>query len=134
MPGCCVRTGCDGSGRGPPIGACGLELGYEGRGAPGAPPGRGNGCAGGRTPTAPVWPAAPPAAGRAAVGIAGRSPAGLGATGRGTTRGAGDVVSGGVGVVGRFCSMRRRSVGGTTRPGTGAFGVGACAADAAAPF
>ena len=47
MPGCCVRTGCDGSGRGPPTGACGREPGYAGRGgggrrpdAPGTVPGR----------------------------------------------------------------------------------------------
>ena len=38
------------------------------------------------------------------------------------------VGSGGVGAVGRFSSMRSRSVGGTTRPGTGGFGTGACGA------
>jgi hypothetical protein len=50
--------------------------------------------------------------------MAGRS--GFGA-GRGTTRGAGCDGSGGVGVVGGCSSMRRRIVGGTTRPGVGAF-------------
>ena len=45
--------------------------------------------------------------------------------GRCTTRGVGDVGKGGVGVVGRCSSMRRRSVGGTTRPGVGGFGAGA---------
>jgi hypothetical protein len=47
--------------------------------------------------------------------MAGRSV--RGAAGRGTTRGAGVVGRGGVGVVGRCSSIRRRSVGGTTRPG-----------------
>ena len=55
----------------------------------------------------------PPA--RAVAGIPGRS-GGRGVEGRGTTRGAGCVGSGGVGVVGRSCSIRRRSVGGTMRP------------------
>ena len=118
MPGCCVRMGCDGSGRGPPTGPCGRELGYCGRG-PGAPPGRGNPDAGGRTAVAPAGPEA--AAGRAGAGIGGRSV--LGAAGRGTARGA-DVGSGGVGAVGRCCSMRKRSVGGTIRPGVGSFGAG----------
>jgi hypothetical protein len=64
------------------------------------------------------------------AGIAGRS-----IFGRCTIRGAVEVGSGGVGVVGRCSSMRRRSVGGTMRPGTtGGFeilrtsGVGAAAA------
>src|SRR5438876_7792311 len=121
IPGCCVRTGCDGSGRGPPIG--GRDPGYAGRG-PAGPPGR-IGCAGGRPVAVPVCPAAPPAAGRAVVGIAGRSTFGAtrGAS-RGCARGPGDVGSGGAGVVGRCSSMRRRSVGGTTRPGVGGFGAG----------
>ena len=77
----------------------------------------------------PVCPAAPPATGRAAIGIAGRS----GAFGRRTTRGAGVVGSGGVGVSGRRSSMRSLSVGGTTRPAVGAFaGVLAAGAGAAA--
>src|SRR4051812_36879228 len=120
MPGCWVRTGCDGSGRGPPTGACGRGPGNGGRGGSGPPgrpgtvPGRAAiGCDGGRTPVVPVWPAAPPAAGRVVAGIPGRS-----TFGRGAMRGAGDVGSGGVGVVGRRSSMRSRSVGGTIRPGT----------------
>src|SRR5439155_12250590 len=111
-PGCCVRTGCEGSGRGPP-GVCrGGGGGYAGRSGPG---GRGIGCVGGRTDVVPVCPAAPPTAGRAVAGIAGRSV--FGAAGRGALRGAGAVGSGGVGVVGRRRSMRQRSVGGATRPG-----------------
>src|SRR5437764_12613836 len=121
IPGCCVRIGCDGSGRGPPTGACGRGPEYGGR-TPAAPPGRAaSGCAGGRAPGAPVCPAAPPAAGRGAVGIAGRAE-GRGAPGR-TTRGAPAVGSGGVGAVGRCSSMRRRSVGGTTRPAAGGLGA-----------
>jgi hypothetical protein len=42
------------------------------------------------------------------------------------------VGSGGVGDVGRCSSMRSRSVGGTTRPGTGGFGVAAGGATVAA--
>jgi hypothetical protein len=49
------------------------------------------------------------------LGVAGRSV--RGAVGRGAGRDAECVGSGGVGVVGRCCSMRSRSVGGTTRPG-----------------
>src|SRR4051812_10162282 len=120
MPGCCVRTGCDGSGRGPPIGPWGRGPGYGGRCPLGGPPGRGI-CTGGRPPVVPVWPAAPPAAGRTVDGIAGRSTRGAG---RGTARGA-EVGSGGVGDVGRCSSMRRRSVGGTIRPGAGVFTAGA---------
>ena len=107
MPGCCVRTGCEGSGRGPP--GVGRDEGYAGRGGAGEP-GRG-GCAAGRA--APVACAA----GRGATG-------GFGA-GRWTTRGVVEVGSGGVGVVGRCSSMRSRRVGGTTRP-AGAF-LGAAA-------
>src|SRR5436190_7234240 len=137
-PGCCVRTGGEGSGRGPPIGACGRMLGYGGRGAPGAPGRAAIGCAGRGAP-APVWtplPGAPPA-GRAVDGIAGRSTFGATrAARRGADRGAGDVGSGGVGVDGRCSSIRRRSVGGTTRPAVGGFGGagarGASAAGAAA--
>jgi len=112
IPGC-VRTGCDGSGRGPPGVCLGAVGGYDGRG--GGIPGRAPGCAG-RGAAAPACTAAPAGAdGRAAAGIAGRSL--FGAAGRGAVRGAGDVGSGGVGVVGRCSSIRRRSVGGTTRPG-----------------
>ena len=132
-PGCCVRTGCEGSGRGPPTGACGLGPGYGGRacGAPpgraGAAPGRAAGGAGGRTPVVPVCAAAAPA-GRAVAGIPGRS-----VLGRGALRGAGEVGSGGVGAVGRCSSMRSRKVGGTTRPGLGfeSFGPSGVADDAA---
>src|SRR5205809_882654 len=60
---------------------------------------------------------------RAVVGMAGRS-GGFGA-GRDTARGAGAVGSGGVGVVGRCSSIRRRSVGGTTRPGAAGLAIGA---------
>ena len=51
-PGCWVRIGCDGSGRGPPGGAVAArdDAGYGGRGAPA---GRAVGCAGGRTPAVP---------------------------------------------------------------------------------
>jgi len=112
----CVRTGCDGSGRGPP-GVCrGADGGYVGRGG-GTTDGRAAGCDG-RAAAAPAGaadPAAAPVAGRAAAGMAGRSV--LGAAGRGTTRGAGVVGRGGVGVVGRCSSIRSRSVGGTMRPG-----------------
>src|SRR5262245_54590378 len=112
VPGCCVRTGCEGSGRGPPGVGLLLGPGYAGRGGSG---GRADGGAPGRA--AAGAPAA--AAGRAVAGAAaGRSTRGCG---RGTTRGAGVVGSGGVGVVGRCSSMRRRIVGGTTRPGVGGF-------------
>src|SRR5439155_22160432 len=57
-PGVCVRTGCDGSGRGPPGGADGRAVGYPGgRGGPGRP----KGGARGRSPGAPAGPAAGPA-------------------------------------------------------------------------
>src|SRR5262249_22237879 len=62
----------------------------------------------------PAVPDAPPAAGRAVAGIAGRSV--LGADGRGTMRGGAVLGNGAGGVVGRCSSMRRRNVGGTTRP------------------
>ena len=115
-PGCCGRTGCEGSGRGPPIG--GRELGYCGRGCPGMP---GRGGPPGRAPGTPVAPGAP--AGRAATGAAGFG----GAIGRCTARGGGVVGSGCVGVVGRSVSMRRRNVGGTMRPGAGRGAAGGAA-------
>src|SRR5258705_77245 len=105
--------GCDGSGRGPPTGICGGRgpAGRGGRPTPGraatpvlAPPGD-CGC-----------PDAAPVAGRAEDGTAGRAPFGASL---GDGRGAADVGSGAIGVVGRCSSMRRRNVGGTTRPGAG---------------
>jgi hypothetical protein len=62
------------------------------------------------------------------VAIPGRS-----VFGRGAIRGAGEVGSGGVGVVGRCSSMRSRKVGGTTRPGMGlaTFGTSRVAGEAA---
>ena len=123
MPGCCVRIGCDGSGRGPPIG--GRELGYCGR-CPGAPGrGRRDAPAGWRRRPCSCCAGCAAPAGRAAIGAAGFG----GAIGRCTARGGGVVGSGCVGVVGRCCSMRSRSVGGTMRP---AGGFGADAAGAAA--
>src|SRR5437773_5155134 len=84
MPGCCVRTGCDGSGRGPPGVGLGVVPGYAGRG--GATPGAR--VIVGRA-AVPAWAPAPVAGGRAVAGIAGRSV--FAAAGRGTTRGAGPV-------------------------------------------
>ena len=80
----------------------------------------------GQEPSHPAASTAQPAgaaapAGRAATGAAAFG----GAMGRCTTRGAGVVGSGWVGVVGFCCSMRSRSVGGTSRPGTGSFAAGA---------
>jgi hypothetical protein len=97
-------------------------LGAIGR-APGAPPGRAaTGCPG-RAGGA-VRPAATPGVGDVAVG------AGLGA-GLWIIRGGAVVGNGGVGDVGRCSSIRRRSVGGTTRPGVAAFGGGASTGGAA---
>src|SRR4029453_14100942 len=119
-PGCCGRTGCDGSGRGPPItGCCGRDPGYAGRGGPA---GRGPPGGAGRAPGAPVCacaPAPPAATGRGGAG--GRSPLG---PCRVAGRGSGDVGNGGDGAVGRCSSIRRRSVGGTMRPAVGGFGGG----------
>src|SRR4051812_49109415 len=84
-------------------------------------PGRGP-LAGGRMPGAPVGAWAP--AGRAATGAAGLG----GAMGRWTARGGGVVGSGCVGVVGRSVSMRKRSVGGTMRPGATFGAAGGAAA------
>ena len=54
--------------------------------------------------------------------------AGFSGARRGTIRGAGCVGKGASGVVGRSCSIRSLSVGGTTRPGTAAFsGAGSIA-------
>ena len=113
MPGSGVRTGWEGSGRGPPGVGRAVDPGYGGRF--GAPAGRGGiGGAAGRALGTPVCAAAPPAAARVAAGLAGRSVLGAGLGIRG-----GAVGSGGVGVVGRCSSMRRRSVGGMMRPGAG---------------
>ena len=110
--------GCDGNGRGPPGVWRGVELGYAGRGGAG----RGGCGACGRTAVAPGW-AVTPGAGRAGGGTAGRST--RGALGRGTILGPDPLVgSGAVGVVGGCSSMRRRMVGGTTRPGVGSLTAG----------
>ncbi|OFV93972.1 MAG: hypothetical protein A3H95_07840 [Acidobacteria bacterium RIFCSPLOWO2_02_FULL_64_15] len=108
MPGCCVRTGGDGSGRGPPGGVVGRGV-YIGRAGIPAPPGRA--CIGGRAVAVPGCPGAAEA-GRAAIG------GGVLGAGRGTRR-AGVVGSGRGGEVGRCSSMRSRIVGGTTRPALG---------------
>ena len=77
MPGSGVRTGCEGSGRGPPGVGRAVEPGYGGRF--GAPAGRGGiGGAAGRALGTPVCAAAPPAAARVAAGLAGRSVLGAG--------------------------------------------------------
>ena len=109
-----MRTGCEGSGRGPPTGIWGGR-GPAGRGGA-ATPGRAD--IGGRGGCPGVAP--PP--GRAGDGgAAGRA---LFGASLGAVRGAGDVGNGGIGVVGRCSSIRRRSVGGTTRPGVGTFAGG----------
>ena len=125
MPGCCVRTGCEGSGRGPPIGvAAGPRIRRTRRA------GRAAGTRG--------IPGARADARRAGVQRRPRRPRPgwrgpvSGPGGRGRARGGGVVGSGGVGVVGRCSSMRRRSVGGTMRPGAGLGGGGvrgACRGD-----
>src|SRR5438132_11943272 len=100
-PGVCVRTGCDGNGRGPPMtGGCGRDPGYRGRGGP---PGRaGGGGPPGRTPGLAPGAAVPAAAadGRAVAGTAGRSTR----AGRGAIRGGVVVGNGGAGAVGRRSS------------------------------
>src|SRR5262249_10144662 len=111
------RTGCDGSGRGPPIGACGRgydpgRAGVAGRGAP-APGLPGRCCGGADLLRFPV------AGGGGLGGCGGRTSSGR----RGGAWGAGPV----------FGSWPRgRSVGGTTRPGIGAAGRGAAGAATAA--
>lgn len=104
------RTGCEGSGRGPPMGAW--------RGGSG-PPGR---C--GARAAAPVPGRG--AAGRLRLPVGACDPAGDGAAGRTRTGRRGG--AGGAWPV-RGSSTRKRSVGGTTRPGAGVTGLGAgCAA------
>ena len=101
--GCDGRTGCDGSGRGPPIGACGRGIragdaaGRPDAGAPGAP----DVSAGAGLLRFPV------AAGGGVVDTGGRTSSGR----RGGAGGAWPVFG---------SSTRSRSVGGTMRPGTGA--------------
>src|SRR5512132_558442 len=115
IPGWLGRTGCDGSGRGPPSGCCGVD---------------------GRTPAgrAPARPA----------GVAGRAGVAGGFTGA-AGGGGGTIERTIVGRAGGACpvfgsSILRRIVGGTTRPvgvgpagraGTGCGGAAAAGADAA---
>lgn len=104
--GCAGRTGCAGSGRGPPS-----MLGVVGRGGP---------WYGGRAAPGSGGRAGPPA------GAAGRAPAG-GAGAAGFTMRCWPICGRFAGASGRGgwgtrpgSSMRRRSVGGTNRPGAGA--------------
>ena len=103
--GCCVRTGCDGSGRGPPNmpGVVGRGGAYGARGAWPAPPGR---VGDGVRPVAGVAGLAPAAGGVGGCTIRGCVTCGrfAGASGRA-----------GCGVL-PGSSMRSRIVGGTNRP------------------
>ena len=110
----CGRTGCDGSGRGPPTG---------GRGAAGETDGR---C--GRTPGArrAGWPPRTRCAGRGRLGLPVGCCRRVGGAGGAHEHADGAAARGGAWPV-RGSSTRRRSVGGTMRPG------GGDAPDAAAP-
>ncbi len=116
--GCCVRTGCDGSGRGPPsmpgvVGRGGGE--YGGRACPGAP---GRAAPAGLAPAGCGLAVAPGAGGAGGFNIRGCETCGrfAGASGR---EGCG---------VRPGSSMRSRIVGGTKRPA--GLAAGACAATA----
>ena len=123
-PGCCVRTGCDGSGRGPPTGACGRDPGYAGRGG-GGPPGR----AGARP--GPCGHRLTPVDERRALRLTwGAAPADAGVRRRGACPGvrfsaaarcAAQVTSAAAASASSAAVLRcaAASVGGTMRPGTG---------------
>ena len=128
---CGGRTGCEGSGRGPPGGICGrIGGGYDGR------------CGAGRVDTPPGPPPGPPGLARLPVGGGG------GVVGRGGTTlsdGRSRGPAGRVGIAGTAevpgavgSSIRSLMLGGTTRPGMwGGFagaGAGGGAAATAAGF
>lgn len=121
--GCCVRTGCDGNGRGPPS-----RLGVVGRGG-GGYAGRGGAGDAGRVPLGAAARAAGSTAPPERVPAAGACADGTGAlTMRGCDTGgrfAGSNGRAGCGVL-PGSSIRRRSVGGTNRPCAAADGASAC--------